>query len=166
VSVVTIELKPSERDAIRAMGGTAYVGVIDWAGKQRRRTPIYRSDDAAKKALEKVKLTTHSVMGVFAVDEHGDCIAIDDGDDATTDGFPLVRIGQNGRELHVQMPDGRARCEHQEGGSVSPYLRQGNDLRPGHRFDGGAVSEAFPTGMTGRPTCADCLALIEAGATP
>jgi hypothetical protein len=166
MTTFTIELQPAQRDAIKALGGSAYLGVIDRAGKQRRATSVFRTPEAAEKALAEMNRTPHSVMDVFMVDEHGNCTRVDRGQENAAGHFALVRIGRGGRELHVEMPDGRALCEHQPDGSVRPYLRQGTDPRPGHRFEGGPVSEAFSTGMTGEPTCSDCRALIERGAAP
>jgi hypothetical protein len=164
-TTMKLDLTPAEQSAIRNLGGPAYVGLFSAPGRRKNRTSIYRTAEAAEQELDKV--VGSLAVGVMRVDPRGNCTPVD-ADRQTAGGlpaYPLVRVGLSGRVLHAQHTDGRAVCE-AVASTSGANRRQGAN---GGSADPTKVSEAFPTGLTGRPTCERCLEEVEkreSGAAP
>ena len=73
-----IKLRPAEADAIRRLGGVAYMGLIDFPPTRRGRpvrgyrTGVYRQEEAATREVEAPKFNRPCTRRVVLVDANGE----------------------------------------------------------------------------------------------
>lgn len=69
-----IRLTDAEREAIRRLGGTGFMGIWDWPGTRYRgiRTGVYRQEESAQREVEKGRWRREPRRRVVLVDVNGE----------------------------------------------------------------------------------------------